>query len=110
MKKLTHICPEGMKTKIVITTLLLFSFCKISQAQFVTIPDANFVTYLQTNFPSAMSGNQMDTTDASILSATSVDITSLGISDLAKDIVQEKAPIIKQKFINFGNKLKSFKK
>lgn len=35
---------------------------------------------------------------------------SLGISDMAKDIVQEKAPIIKQKLINLGNKIKSFKK
>lgn len=35
---------------------------------------------------------------------------SLGISDLAKDIFKEKAPQVKQKFINFGNKLKSLKK
>lgn len=34
----------------------------------------------------------------------------LGISSLAKDMVQEKAPIIKQKLINIGNKLKNFRK
>lgn len=35
---------------------------------------------------------------------------SLGISGFAKDVVQEKAPILKQKLLNLGQKLKSFKK
>lgn len=35
---------------------------------------------------------------------------SLGISSFAKDVVHEKAPILKQKLLNLGNKIKSFKK
>lgn len=79
MKNVIIVWRLSIKT---LAVLLMFSFCKVSVAQFVTIPDANFATYLQTNFPSAMSGNQMDTTSASILSVTSVDVTGLGISDL----------------------------
>ena len=62
--------------------LVLFFISIESKAQFVTIPDANFVAYLQTNFPSAMSGNQMDTTDFAITSASGVDVSNLGISDM----------------------------
>lgn len=35
---------------------------------------------------------------------------SLGITSFAKDVVQEKTPIIKEKLLNLGKKLKSFKK
>lgn len=51
-------------------------------AQFVTISDPAFVTYLQANFPSAMSGNLMDTTNASIISASMLTPASASINDL----------------------------
>jgi hypothetical protein len=35
---------------------------------------------------------------------------SLGITSFAKEVVQEKAPIIKEKLLSFGKKIKSLKK
>ncbi len=82
MKKLIHTCLEGMKTKMIIAVALLFLTSKISKAQLITIPDPAFITYLQSNFPSAMSGNQLDTTNISVTSSTSIDVNGLGISNL----------------------------
>jgi uncharacterized repeat protein (TIGR01451 family) len=69
--------------KVFLTTLLS-AICIINKtnAQFVTIPDTNFVTFLQQNYPTAMVGNQMDTTDASVVGATSLDCSFKNISDV----------------------------
>jgi len=61
--------------------VLLFLSTEI-KAQYVTIPDARFVNWLHTYYPSVMSGNQMDTTNSSVITLTSISITSYSISDL----------------------------
>jgi uncharacterized repeat protein (TIGR01451 family) len=66
--------------------LLLFIFCLQlvpAKAQWVTIPDANFVTKLQQLYPSCMNGNQMDITCSQIINATTLNVSSSGISNLS---------------------------
>ncbi len=51
-------------------------------AQIVEIPDVNFASWLEINFPDCMEGNMMDTQCESILNSTTLDCSSLDISDL----------------------------
>ena len=70
-----------MKNKLILLLLLLLS-SSMSRAQFVTIPDANFVSKLTNLFPNCMNGNQMDTTCASIVNSSVLNIGYSSISDL----------------------------
>jgi uncharacterized repeat protein (TIGR01451 family) len=64
-------------------TLFALLLCLTNlKAQFVTVPDANFVTWLQANVPSAMSGNQMDTTDVSVTTYSTISFSNIGITDI----------------------------
>jgi hypothetical protein len=48
----------------------------------IAIPDANLVAWLQTNYGGCMCGNLMDASCPAITSATFVNVSGLGISDL----------------------------
>jgi len=65
-----------------LATLSFSVFSLNLSAQFVTIPDANFATYLHTVVPNAMTGSQIDTTNASVLNLTSINVDELGITNL----------------------------
>ena len=71
----------NLKLKTLIT-IILFTFCRKVNAQWVTIPDPDFATYLQVNFPSCMSGNMMDTTCNDVVTAAIVDCNFLGIHSI----------------------------
>lgn len=70
-----------MKKFTLILAFVLISFATKAQS-YVTIPDSNFVTWLTINIPSAMSGNQLDTTNSTVLSLTSMDVSNDSIFDL----------------------------
>src|SRR4051812_32024157 len=53
-----------------------------TKAQTVTIPDVHFVSWLTANIPSAMSGNQMDTSNVTVTSLTSINISYDSIADI----------------------------
>jgi uncharacterized repeat protein (TIGR01451 family) len=72
-----------MRKLFSITLIIMMGFTNKSFAQFVTIPDTNFVIFLQQNYPTAMVGNQMDTTDASVLGATSLNCSNRNISNVS---------------------------
>ncbi|MBL0050410.1 MAG: hypothetical protein IPP29_02230 [Bacteroidetes bacterium] len=76
-----------MKNNLLRNLFLAAILCCTSQnlkAQYVTIPDPNFVAWLNANgYSSCMNGNMMDTTCGAVLNATSVDCSTIGISDLS---------------------------
>ncbi len=47
--------------KFLLSLIFISSFCKISEAQWVTIPDPNFAAWIDAECPGCMNGNQMDT-------------------------------------------------
>ena len=67
---------------ILIVLFYTLTLQKIAAQHYVNIPDANFASYLQTNFTSCMNGSQLDTICASQVSATTIDVTNLGITNL----------------------------
>jgi hypothetical protein len=69
--------------KIILLTVILFLQLSPVKAQWVTIPDPNFVAKLTQLFPNCMNGNQMDITCFGVVSATSLDLSYLNISNLA---------------------------
>lgn len=68
--------------KFSLTLLILIASFSIKAQSYVTIPDSSFVYWLNVNIPSAMAGNQMDTTDVSVTTLTSMDVSSNCIRDL----------------------------
>ena len=76
-----------MKNLFLQFALFILFLCCTTQnvnAQYVTIPDPNFVAWLNANgYAGCMNGNMMDTTCGAVVNATSVDCSTIGISDLS---------------------------
>ena len=74
--------------KYLLTTVLLFAIgISATYAQHITIPDANLRAALKTKFPSAFNVNdEMNTTDNSITSTTSLVLYNQNISDVGSVI------------------------
>lgn len=69
--------------KIVLYILLLLCTSIVAKSQnTVTIPDPNFANYISSHFVGSMNGNLLDTTNSSIISALSLDISNLQIQNL----------------------------
>jgi hypothetical protein len=66
------------KLLLLILPFLFFN----AKAQTITIPDAKFATYLQGVVPLAMFGNQLDTSNSSVKSLTSINVSNDSIHDL----------------------------
>src|SRR5205814_1011154 len=63
--------------------ILIASMTEHSKGQYVNIPDATFRTWLMNNgYAGCMSGNDLDTTCPAVVSAFSVNCSSLPIADL----------------------------
>jgi hypothetical protein len=69
--------------KIVLYIILLLCTSIVAKSQnTVTIPDPNFANYISSHFIGSMNGNLLDTTNSSIISALSLDISNLQIQNL----------------------------
>jgi len=67
--------------KILIILVALISLNTKAQTWFV-VPDAAFVNYLHNNLPNAMQGDSLNTSSTLITAAQSLDIASIGMSNL----------------------------
>ncbi len=68
--------------KLTLTAIILIVSFSIKAQSYVTIPDSSFVYWLTVNIPSAMMGNQMDTTNISVTSRITMNISSGCIRNL----------------------------
>lgn len=72
-----------MKATIqVLLAFVLWSIHQPGKTTFVKIPDTHFRAKLQELYPSCFVGNQMDKDNSNIISATGLDLSNLGITDL----------------------------
>ncbi len=61
--------------KITLIFALMIAGIDIHSQSSVTIPDVHFVNWLTVNIPSAMTGNQMDTTNSTVISLTTMNVS-----------------------------------
>ncbi|MFN3404696.1 MAG: T9SS type A sorting domain-containing protein [Cytophagaceae bacterium] len=74
-----------MKKKLFFLLAMFFAFSTFFtvKAELVEIPDPNFRNRLKQLYPSCFTGELMETTCSSVINATSLDVSSRGISSLA---------------------------
>ncbi|MFN8308452.1 MAG: T9SS type A sorting domain-containing protein [Chitinophagales bacterium] len=68
--------------KLFLLLAVVFGLSKL-QAQFVIIPDPVFASWLSNNYPTCMQNNRLDTTCPAILSATSLTMNGIKVSNLS---------------------------